>query len=462
MKATSATKLRLTILTLPLFTLMLLSACTPGSAGQPSEKPVSTSLPATPQAPVAAGQDRGNGAEDPKPLSDGGAWFLGIEKTVRYCIEVDPDFFDMSPERLARYQKFPDLLKSIHEYPIVETKLALEKWIQWVQTSGDYYYQKRILTTKFEEVSCDATVDLKFLFGQSTPEIEAAKKLKRHPMAFAAETDVNYVNGWRKGYVWISRAGSHPIVDLPSRIGPDRYFPDWTDPDQLHAILLHELGHVFGSDHVEGTIMDENIVRRIGNATYATSNFAKRSPEDRALLRQINQQRMVLFPLDIAFSIPGQLGDGYNKADRAQAVIEIFTALMNRAPSGNVEAVLKGTDPYDLRLEINDALGGHRFPIKVRQLEQDRLQIFGRGRGAYIYSEREKSDGTKQVGYMIASDNYGEVYSGTLETIDGRGGELLIQVNPLNLNLYEMGPFRIALIGPGSQVRTLFRAGLVY
>lgn len=442
---------------LSILALTALSACTPETAEQPQGRAASAPQQTAPPLPVAAGQDRGNGAEDPKPLSDGGAWFLGTEKTIRYCIEVDPGFFKMSDERRGLYENFPELLKVIQQYPATETRSALRKWTKWVQTSGNYYYQKRMLATNFEEVPCDDTVDLKFLFGQNTPAIEATRKLKRHPMAFTAETDVNYVDGWRKGYIWISSAGSHPIKSQPHR-----FFPDWTDPDQLHAILLHEIGHVFGCDHIEGTIMAENIVQRIASATDSESLFTQRSPENRSLLRQINQQRMVLFPLDIDFSIPGQLGDGYNSIERTQAAVEIFTVLMDRAPSGAIEAILQGTNPHDLHLEVKDAVGSHRFPIKVRQLGQDRLQIFGQGRGAYIYREHIKNDGTTAVASTTMSDNYGETYSGTLETAGGHSRELLIQVNPLNHNLYDMGPFRIALLGPDAQSRTLFRAGLVY
>lgn len=407
---------------------------------------------------LTQGQDRGNGAEDSLPPHVGGAWFVGPEKTVRYCIEVDKDFFRLDEQLLLDSSSeartfFAIRFVQIRNSPTKIVREAIDKWTTWVGTSGDYYYQKRRLATRFIEVPCQPGVDLKFYFGHETPEIESARREMRHPLAFAYETDVDYKLGWRKGYIWVSRAGSHPIEFS------HRFFPDWSDEDQLFAIVLHEVGHVFGVDHTEGTIMDADILGRIAGATESASYLDKETKQiRRTSLRQINQQRMVLFPLDIFFKIHGQLGARIlnpkpgEKYPTASA-LAIFEELMGRKAMGDIQAILSGTDAYSLTLKIQDDLGSHDFPIRVRFLGDDRIQIFGRGRGAYIYQ-----DG----GPTSTTGSYGEVYSGVIQTALGKEKEIIIQANPFNPNSYEMGPFRITLVGPDMTATTLFRAGLIY
>src|SRR6185437_1712189 len=54
--------------------------------------------------------------------------------------------------------------------------------------------------------------------------------------------------GWTPGFIWVADTGQ---VDSASST------PMWTNFEgmPLQRILLHELGHVFGSTHVDGTIM---------------------------------------------------------------------------------------------------------------------------------------------------------------------------------------------------------------
>lgn len=407
---------------------------------------------------LTQGQDRGNGAEDNLPPHVGGAWFVGPEKTVRYCIEVDKDFFRLDEQLLLDSSSeartfFAIRFAQIRNSPPKVVREAIDKWVNWVNASGAYYYHKRRLATHFIEVPCQPGVDLKFYFGHETPEIESARREMRHPLAFAYETEVDYKLGWRKGYIWVSRAGSHPL-DFPHR-----FFPNWSEEDQLFAIVLHEIGHVFGVDHTEGTIMDADILGRIAGATEPASYLDKETKKiRRASLRQINQQRMVLFPLDIFFEIHGQLGARIlnpkpgEKYPTASA-LAVFEELMGRKAQGDIQAILSGTDAYSLTLKIQDDMSSHDFPIQVRFLGDDRIQIFGRGRGAYIYQ-----DG----GPTSTTGSYGEVYSGIIQTALGNKKEVIIQANPFNPNSYDMGPFRLTLVGPDMTATTLFRAGLIY
>ncbi|MGZ3693350.1 MAG: hypothetical protein ACXWQO_04040 [Bdellovibrionota bacterium] len=89
---------------------------------------------------------------------------------------------------------------------------------------------------------CDGTEDLKIYYGVENESVREAKKLYDNPAAFAHLESYDEQTGQGKGFIWIARS-------------PEILF----HPYHRLALLIHEMGHAFGHDHIEGTIMDGNI-----------------------------------------------------------------------------------------------------------------------------------------------------------------------------------------------------------
>lgn len=189
----------------------------------------------------SGGKDTSNGwsssgGED-TPISNGSAWFtLGGEAFTVICVERAKDF-------------------SISEEEFKKTfKEVLETW-------RNYYYHKRpFLNPKTATIStfitpmfgCDDKFPFKIYLGLETPEITTAKKKfhKLYGLTISKNPDFGD-RGPQEGYMWLA----DPKIAYPK--SHNRSF---------YAMLLHEMGHVFGNDHAADTIMTPTIVSEIDNA----------------------------------------------------------------------------------------------------------------------------------------------------------------------------------------------------
>jgi hypothetical protein len=90
--------------------------------------------------------------------------------------------------------------------------------------------------------SCDGSEDLKIYYGVENDQVRAARALYDNPAGFAHLENYDESTGTGKGFIWIDRS-------------PEILF----HPRHRLALMIHEMGHAFGLDHVPGTIMDENI-----------------------------------------------------------------------------------------------------------------------------------------------------------------------------------------------------------
>jgi Putative peptidase family len=165
------------------------------------------------------------------------AWFLdppGESRVVHYCVEAS--------------EAFPGAVGGLEE-----TKNLLDTFITGgLKTWLDYFPQKGIsvteggapaLATHFErQPRCDGTQDLTFYFGAGFPAVEPYRQQLSHPLGFAHREAYDESRGWGRGFVWID----YSVKNM--------------DEEIVSGTVLHELGHLFGMEHVEGTIMDENYV----------------------------------------------------------------------------------------------------------------------------------------------------------------------------------------------------------
>jgi len=194
-----------------------------------------------------AGTEIGNGG-DVFGVEHHLSWFLGHNRVVKACIVQAPDF---------GYPKgaFAVILKR-----------SYQRWI-------DYIDERKVLGkdeiadpdggfARSLEIApeCRGTEDLRIELGTkrtNEPGLDS-------PAAFVKRTSISLSKRWAKGLLWIKSKG--PDLNYKEA-------PNWSAPGFLEAILMHELGHIFGCPHVAATIMAENIVELLaGNASWLASH----------------------------------------------------------------------------------------------------------------------------------------------------------------------------------------------
>lgn len=108
---------------------------------------------------------------------------------------------------------------------------------------------RRIVSTSVE-VECHNNPDVTFLFGPSTnPELAKIPNVDAK-IALAIRKSYDPQNTWSKGSIWISPDNSGESGLLREVV--------WSDFWRFHAVILHELGHVFGLPHGSIEIMKDS------------------------------------------------------------------------------------------------------------------------------------------------------------------------------------------------------------
>lgn len=177
------------------------------------------------------------GGDNVKPES-GSAWFLGND-VIQYCAEIDTKF-GVPKEDVLPY--LTNAFKVWHDYIGIHHTRSTKNL--------STYEDLRLATRSHLKENCDGKEDVKFYFGGTNQEIEKIKTLYDDPSGFAHRSSYDQEKGWGKGFVWIAPSKS---------IEQGRGFPNWNSPYTLHGILLHEIGHLYGCQHIEGTIMSAKI-----------------------------------------------------------------------------------------------------------------------------------------------------------------------------------------------------------
>ena len=174
----------------------------------------------------------GNGTGNLDWRNDG-AWFVQ-KKSFNYCLRVSSDFG----------------VSKVQVEPLIES--ALKSWTDYVNSRFVHGYKFSITTVGKRNVTCLGNEDLTFYLGETPPSVELARASYLYPLAFAHREIYDISQRWGRGYIWLAPAGSVPVDT--SRFREPYLGPVWTAWN-LKAVLLHELGHVFGNGHAYGTIM---------------------------------------------------------------------------------------------------------------------------------------------------------------------------------------------------------------
>jgi len=274
-----------------------------------------------------AGHEGGNGTDNSR-AEDGSAWFLGEGNTIKYCLEATADF-GLSQQAAG-----------------VEIRAAFSTWAQYIQdkkvNQSPFPTALTIAHKTLEMTACDGTEDLKFELGFDDDEIKKFKSKYENPTAFAERVQYDKKAGWGKGIIWVSKAR---VVD------PNMGFPEWTDDKLLRAILLHELGHVYGVEHIQGTIMDSNL-----------SQLLEKGDIKGSLRTRIDGARDLKFCWDCELNYSGVIGFGVG----ADEDVKVFSNLVGVNPKGKIVAKLIGKSLWSgAILKISDDNGSTDLPITI-------------------------------------------------------------------------------------------------
>ncbi|MBI1860260.1 MAG: hypothetical protein HYR96_05005 [Deltaproteobacteria bacterium] len=254
-----------------LFITPFLTGCFGGPTPSPSRPiaPMQGPEQSSPTIPRPQGTDFGSGGDNELPEQTS-MWFQGYGKTVHICYTVAQDF-GLEP-RLAE-STLQTALETWRRYTLARLHLYfVEENVGPLSDSG------RDLPALDFSVSaeCLGHEDLHVYFGDSTPEVLRYRQQFTNPTGFAQRTHYDRAARWGRGLIWIAK---HLSLGGPQ----ERAYPDWRHAGNLSAILLHEIGHALGNDHVSGTILDANIGDRI-KALPQWSSGAAQIDTDRELV----------------------------------------------------------------------------------------------------------------------------------------------------------------------------------
>jgi len=352
--------------------------------------------------PSTKGNEQGNGA-DYYTEEDGSAWFLGGDKTIKYCYVLDSGF---------------GLDKSQVEDNLTQ---AFAKWAHYI--GAKHVNEKKSsniqLTIQSEMMnSCDGSENIKFYFGVHDSTID--QYITKTNIAVAKRTQYDLYTGWGQGLVWVAPQGS---IDRHEIYPTEGNFPDWQKSYNLLGILTHELGHIYGCNHVGGTIMDGEIYRSL---TYPRDDV-------RAIqLGRIDSSQELYICEQCEINAKGALGH-YLETVSTHVVddgtTEAFEFLTGHKPHGGHEAVhsrLVGTFNSGLKLIVSDDKDTYEF---VLGLEDSGLGSSVQS-SEYVFKTvlGSKSDSTTGLSRDFRLHR-GYSISGTITTLSGEMAQITVQRN---------------------------------
>ena len=187
------------------------------------------------------------GGSDHLPSDHGAAWFLqGIPaRTIKVCFQKDETKFPMSDA---------DILAAFNYAMASWTQYIEDKKVNDVEEEEDDEINPIFfhVVTKYEILPKCGNEDLAVYLGYTNKQIDEVRASFFDPAAIAHKISYDDVKGWGKGFIWLQG------------LKDENFVWDKNEFLNLKGIFLHELGHVFGNDHRDGTIMDgtfaENLV----------------------------------------------------------------------------------------------------------------------------------------------------------------------------------------------------------
>jgi hypothetical protein len=206
------------------------------------------------------------------------------------------------------------------------------------------------IVTSFRFLTDCKSADLTIYLGVTTPQIDEIKKQMFDPIAFAHRLSYDEEMGWGKGIIWLKGLDASGFI--------------WSLNDHLnlHGILLHELGHVLGNEHVDGTIMDSSFAEKLSDTEIPRDAFYWNLYKyEMTSIDSYSELVQLLSGIQV-------LPEGEMWIPGTRAEREAFQYMMGRSPQGLVKANLRFSNTQrDEALygvyELNDDLGKISLPI---------------------------------------------------------------------------------------------------
>ena len=258
------------------------------------------------------------------------AWFAS-DHPIKYCVDISPSF-GISAGQFDS-----------------ELTTAIQAWSDYLSSNNDGSLRANLNYQKIPK--CGTTEDLAFYLGVENPTVVEGKKEFNFPLSFARRVSYDIGQGWGKGFIWVARSNS------PDSSGAFQV-PNWARPGFLQAVLRHELGHVMGCGHVDGTIMDSN---------NSNSLLFADTDERAAYLAKIDHNRKLFASLWKSYEYVGRIGKVHGQVDSS-----LYKQFFGTMPQGSVTAALKigaavrsdsGALSFDGALSVKD--GDKTISLKI-------------------------------------------------------------------------------------------------
>ena len=253
---------------------------------------------------LAHGADSSGGGDN-KPSDYESAWFLGA-RSIRTCYQRDPSFAINSDEIESTIQK---------SFGVWQKYLVDKKVNRGRSDASEQLVLNYSLASK-----CDGTEDLTFYFGTKNAEINQAKSQFSNPSAFAQRRSYDPKAKWGNGFIWVAQEGD---VDVGT--------PNWKVPYSLQGMLLHELGHVLGNGHVDGTIMDQDIAMMVGANRYYNPDTAEEELQREQILSSVDGKKELDYCDECTNLFLGSMRDS-----STALAADTFEKFVGRKPRGSI------------------------------------------------------------------------------------------------------------------------------
>lgn len=314
-------------LILPLMSLLVIACDSTSQSGNTAKNLINSEA-----------QERGNGSD--YITSEGhAAWFSGQGKVFSYCVKTAPAF-GMTEQ---------------------DAKLVIDEAItMWRDYARERAPDSQVVFTGRLESHCSQNTDLVFDLGSK--QANTTKDVQH--LGLAIRKNIDAKTKWSKGTIWIAAQGSIELDEIDSTV--TKTFPDWSEKNALRAVVLHELGHVFGVEHIELTVMDEKLAHRL--AWTLESPFSPFKEYRDKFLSGIDGYQAVLSPKVQVGSL-GLPADKRFKDACAGNEVDNFELLTGRKPVGKITASLQATDYRQYTLKISDSQESLDFVLDVTNLD---------------------------------------------------------------------------------------------
>ncbi|MBL7671459.1 MAG: hypothetical protein JNM39_13320 [Bdellovibrionaceae bacterium] len=187
-----------------------------------------------------------NGADHLKKAQ---TWFLG-NAAISACIERGSDYV------LSQKEVTEIVQQSFAQWKLyVESKQLKDAWPK----------NQPFLNFNLKlKPSCQGNESITFFFGVKNARVTESLKNYSDPMGFVNLESFDRTKGLGKGFMWIDN------------IDKDHKSFLWNEYQQILSLVVHEVGHIYGCDHVGGTIMREDIASFLISANPYDVKFSHR------------------------------------------------------------------------------------------------------------------------------------------------------------------------------------------